>query len=228
MRASRITRFPSTMVGARWQQARSMSLAVYILVCIRTIIWVRKKNLSSYGKFTLLLMYFWTIILSYHHNNHESSQIFYAGPLGARLLTRVYCLCLQEYEDKLARLQADYHAEQKSRAKLQEDIAFLRSEYKCRISEKASTSRGSSVLKDVGKLSSNDQCKFTALSNSNNPNIQLPYLWIFNAVLCPQLFLKIKIHLFVFFSILRPKGFSSKAKNSHYYQLCFSKTPTAP
>lgn len=63
-------------------------------------------------------------------------------------------LCLQEYEEKLARLQADYDAEQQSRAKLQEDIATLRSEYKSKMSEQAPTSRGSSVLKDDGKLSS--------------------------------------------------------------------------
>lgn len=60
------------------------------------------------------------------------------------MLTRVYCLCLQEYEEKLARLQADYNAEQQSRAKLQEDIAVLLSEYKSKTSEKAVTSRGSS------------------------------------------------------------------------------------
>lgn len=71
--------------------------------------------------------------------------------------------CLQEYEEKLARLQADYNAEQQSRAKLQEDIAVLRSEYRSKMSEKVPTSRGSSVLKDVGKLSSKDQRKFPAV-----------------------------------------------------------------
>lgn len=72
----------------------------------------------------------------------------------------------QEYEQKLARLQAEYNAEQQSRAKLQEDIAVLLSEYKSRLSEKPQTGRGSSVLKNGRKLSnpSKDQCKKTLSS----------------------------------------------------------------
>lgn len=71
---------------------------------------------------------------------------------------------LQEYEQKLARLQAEYNAEQQSRAKLQEDIAVLLSEYKSRLSEKAQAGRRSSVLKNGRKLStsSKDQCKKTS------------------------------------------------------------------
>ncbi|XP_048879414.1 kinesin-like protein KIF17 isoform X2 [Brienomyrus brachyistius] len=40
----------------------------------------------------------------------------------------------QDYEEKLARLQAEYHAEQESNAKLQEDIVTLRTSYEARLS----------------------------------------------------------------------------------------------
>nr|XP_015192775.1 PREDICTED: kinesin-like protein KIF17 isoform X2 [Lepisosteus oculatus] len=40
----------------------------------------------------------------------------------------------QEYEEKLARLQAEYDAEQESKAKLQEDIAALRTSYEAKLS----------------------------------------------------------------------------------------------
>ncbi|XP_060765739.1 kinesin-like protein KIF17 [Neoarius graeffei] len=40
----------------------------------------------------------------------------------------------QDYEEKLARLQADYNAEQESKAKLQEDIAALRMSYETKLS----------------------------------------------------------------------------------------------
>uniref|UniRef100_A0A8B9LIC3 Kinesin-like protein n=1 Tax=Astyanax mexicanus TaxID=7994 RepID=A0A8B9LIC3_ASTMX len=40
----------------------------------------------------------------------------------------------QEYEGKIARLQADYNAEQESKAKLQEDITFLRESYEFKLS----------------------------------------------------------------------------------------------
>ncbi|XP_072521809.1 kinesin-like protein KIF17 isoform X2 [Salminus brasiliensis] len=40
----------------------------------------------------------------------------------------------QEYEVKLARLQAEYNAEQESKAKLQEDITFLRASYEIKLS----------------------------------------------------------------------------------------------
>lgn len=63
----------------------------------------------------------------------------------------------QEYEEKLAKLQAKYHAEQESKAKLQEDIAVLCSSYESKLSdlENARASRGSSVLKDATRKSSN-------------------------------------------------------------------------
>lgn len=56
-------------------------------------------------------------------------------------------ISLQEYEEKLAKLQAEYNAEQESRAKLQEDIAALRSSYESTRSdlEKTQTSRGRCV-----------------------------------------------------------------------------------
>ncbi|XP_062402086.1 kinesin-like protein KIF17 isoform X2 [Sardina pilchardus] len=40
----------------------------------------------------------------------------------------------QDYEEKLSRLQADYHAEQESKAKLQEAIAVLRTSYEAKLS----------------------------------------------------------------------------------------------
>ncbi|XP_041836083.1 kinesin-like protein KIF17 isoform X2 [Melanotaenia boesemani] len=57
----------------------------------------------------------------------------------------------EEYEEKLAKLQAEYNAEQESKAKLQEDIAALRRSYESQLSilEKAQTSRGSSDPKNV-------------------------------------------------------------------------------
>lgn len=68
-------------------------------------------------------------------------------------------LSLQEYERRLAKLQADYNAEQQSKAKLQEDIAALRSSYESKLSdlEKARTSRGSAVLKRSNF--NEEQCK---------------------------------------------------------------------
>ncbi|XP_041639205.1 kinesin-like protein KIF17 [Cheilinus undulatus] len=60
----------------------------------------------------------------------------------------------EEYEERLAKLQADYNAEQESKAKLQEDIAALRSSYESKLCnlEKTRASRGSSVTKS-GKSS---------------------------------------------------------------------------
>lgn len=69
----------------------------------------------------------------------------------------------QEYEERLAKLQAEYNAEQEFKAKLQEDIAALRSSYESKLSnlEKARASRGSSVPKNgAGKSSAQkEQCK---------------------------------------------------------------------
>ncbi|XP_069546707.1 kinesin-like protein KIF17 [Brachyistius frenatus] len=57
----------------------------------------------------------------------------------------------EEYEERLAKLQAEYNAEQESKAKLQEDIAALCSSYESKLAnlEKARASRGSSVPKNV-------------------------------------------------------------------------------
>ncbi|CAJ1050164.1 kinesin-like protein KIF17 isoform X2 [Xyrichtys novacula] len=52
-----------------------------------------------------------------------------------------------DYEDRLAKLQAEYEAEQESKVKLQEDIAALRSSYESKL-EKISASRGRSGLKN--------------------------------------------------------------------------------
>ncbi|XP_031727605.1 kinesin-like protein KIF17 isoform X2 [Anarrhichthys ocellatus] len=62
----------------------------------------------------------------------------------------------EEYEVRLAKLQAEYNAEQESKAKLQEDIAALRSSCDSKLSnlEKARASRGSSVPKDESRKSS--------------------------------------------------------------------------
>ncbi|KAM9444185.1 LOW QUALITY PROTEIN: kinesin-like protein KIF17 [Clarias gariepinus] len=57
----------------------------------------------------------------------------------------------QDYEEKLARLQADYNAEQESKAKLQEDITALRMSYETKLSslERAQASRGSDASTKV-------------------------------------------------------------------------------
>nr|XP_046238614.1 kinesin-like protein KIF17 isoform X2 [Scatophagus argus] len=62
----------------------------------------------------------------------------------------------EEYERRLAKLQAEYNAEQESKAKLQEDITALRSSYESKLFdlEKARASRGSSVLKNTNRKSS--------------------------------------------------------------------------
>ncbi|KAM4587766.1 kinesin-like protein KIF17 isoform 2-T4 [Odontesthes bonariensis] len=61
----------------------------------------------------------------------------------------------EEYEEKLAKLQAEYNAEQESKAKLQEDITALRSSYESKLSnlEKVQASRGSSVPKNASHCS---------------------------------------------------------------------------
>ncbi|XP_072308299.1 kinesin-like protein KIF17 [Eucyclogobius newberryi] len=62
----------------------------------------------------------------------------------------------EDYEGRLAKLQADYNAEQESKAKLQEDIAVLRLSYESKLShlEKAPTTRGSAKPNDVSHSSS--------------------------------------------------------------------------
>ncbi|XP_022617102.1 kinesin-like protein KIF17 isoform X2 [Seriola dumerili] len=62
----------------------------------------------------------------------------------------------EEYEERLAKLQAEYNAEQESKAKLQEDIAALRSSYESKLSnlEQARATRGSSVTKNDDRKSS--------------------------------------------------------------------------
>ncbi|XP_061793784.2 kinesin-like protein KIF17 [Nerophis lumbriciformis] len=61
----------------------------------------------------------------------------------------------KDYEDRLARLQADFSAEQKSKAKLQEDIAALRSSYQTKLShlEKVKSSGGRSAPENVSSSS---------------------------------------------------------------------------
>uniref|UniRef100_A0A8P4KK94 Kinesin-like protein n=1 Tax=Dicentrarchus labrax TaxID=13489 RepID=A0A8P4KK94_DICLA len=87
-----------------------------------------------------------------------------SGQLGTADLAFRILLPPQEYEERLAKLQAEYNAEQESKAKLQEDIAALCSSYESKLSnlEKARTSRGSSVLKNgYGKSSvhNKEPCK---------------------------------------------------------------------
>nr|XP_029531619.1 kinesin-like protein KIF17 isoform X1 [Oncorhynchus nerka] len=61
----------------------------------------------------------------------------------------------EEYEEKLARLQAEYNAEQESKAKLQEDIAVLRSSYETKLSslEKSRASRGHYITTAESEIS---------------------------------------------------------------------------
>ncbi|XP_049433578.1 kinesin-like protein KIF17 [Epinephelus fuscoguttatus] len=74
----------------------------------------------------------------------------------------------EEYEEKLAKLQAEYNAEQESKAKLQEDIAALRSSYESKLCnlEKERTSRGSSVPKNENRKSSGPNKEPPSVSSS--------------------------------------------------------------
>lgn len=47
---------------------------------------------------------------------------------------RLPCPYSQEYEERLARLRADYQAEQESRARLEEDITAMRNSYDVKLS----------------------------------------------------------------------------------------------
>nr|XP_023683289.1 kinesin-like protein KIF17 [Paramormyrops kingsleyae] len=60
----------------------------------------------------------------------------------------------QDYEEKLARLQAEYHAEQESNAKLQEDIVTLRTSYEARLSGLEKLGMMKAVNIDKGKAGS--------------------------------------------------------------------------
>ncbi|XP_069388640.1 kinesin-like protein KIF17 isoform X2 [Paralichthys olivaceus] len=74
----------------------------------------------------------------------------------------------EEYEERLAKLRAEYNAEQESKAKLQEDIAALRSSYESKVSnlEKARASRGSTVPKNVNRKSSGHHRDTASVSSS--------------------------------------------------------------
>ncbi|XP_078103638.1 kinesin-like protein KIF17 isoform X2 [Sander vitreus] len=85
----------------------------------------------------------------------------------------------EEYEERLAKLQAEYNAEQESKAKLQEDITALRSSYESKLSnlEKARASRGSSVPKNDNRKSSgankeplSSSCMMTELAEEELSN----------------------------------------------------------
>ncbi|XP_055077992.1 kinesin-like protein KIF17 [Periophthalmus magnuspinnatus] len=78
----------------------------------------------------------------------------------------------ENYEGRLAKLQAEYNAEQESKAKLQEDIAALRLSYESKLSdlEKAQSTRGSSKPDNVSssKHNSVEEDSHKAEPNSNN------------------------------------------------------------
>ncbi|XP_031157829.1 kinesin-like protein KIF17 isoform X2 [Sander lucioperca] len=85
----------------------------------------------------------------------------------------------EEYEERLAKLQAEYNAEQESNTKLQEDITALRSSYESKLSnlEKARASRGSSVPKNDNRKSSgankeplSSSCMMTELAEEELSN----------------------------------------------------------
>lgn len=63
---------------------------------------------------------------------------------------------------RLAKLQADYNAEQECKAKLQEDIAALRSSCQSQVPrlEKAPASRGGPVPKN-GNRTASPQCNYS-------------------------------------------------------------------
>uniref|UniRef100_A0A3Q4GTM0 Kinesin-like protein n=1 Tax=Neolamprologus brichardi TaxID=32507 RepID=A0A3Q4GTM0_NEOBR len=76
----------------------------------------------------------------------------------------------------LAKLQAEYNAEQESKAKLQEDIAALRSSYESKLSslEKAQVSRGSSVPKNELCMSTDPMCHSTVEETSQTKVVSSP------------------------------------------------------
>lgn len=103
----------------------------------------------------------------------ESSHTDISLHISACMRWLMMCILLtpQEYEERLAKLQAEYNAEQESKAKLQEDIAILRSSYESKLCnlEKAQSSRGSSVTKnDNRKLPTHNKepCKWFLDMNS--------------------------------------------------------------
>ena len=79
------------------------------------------------------------------------------------------CVCiytLQEYEDKVSRLQAEYSAEQESKAKLQEDITALRCSYETKLAHleasRATRGRSSSTTGAVTPaIRENTVCRYT-------------------------------------------------------------------
>ena len=60
---------------------------------------------------------------------------------GDRALPSVPRSPVQEYEQRLARLRADYEAEQESRARLEEDITAMRNSYDVKLSTLEQTLR---------------------------------------------------------------------------------------
>lgn len=63
----------------------------------------------------------------------------------------------QEYEERLARLRADYEAEQESRARLEEDITAMRNSYDVKLStleENLRKETGGHPTRAVGRVAS--------------------------------------------------------------------------
>lgn len=63
----------------------------------------------------------------------------------------------QEYEERLARLRADYEAEQESRARLEEDITAMRNSYDVKLStleENLRKETGGRTARPVGRVAS--------------------------------------------------------------------------
>jgi hypothetical protein len=58
----------------------------------------------------------------------------------------------QEYEERLARLKADYEAEQESRARLEEDITAMRNLYDVKLSTLEESLRKETGAHDLGCL----------------------------------------------------------------------------
>lgn len=75
----------------------------------------------------------------------------------------------EEYEEKLAKLQAEYNAEQESKAKLQADMTALRCSYESKLSdlEKAQASRGSCESKNVSATCIAEDCETDHTPNSD-------------------------------------------------------------
>ncbi|KPP60683.1 kinesin-like protein KIF17-like, partial [Scleropages formosus] len=77
----------------------------------------------------------------------------------------------QDYEEKLARLQAEYSAEQESNAKLQEDIAKLRTSYEMKLCNLQKSRPNKALSKGTVFLSASPNTSGNNSSHCESPNV---------------------------------------------------------